>query len=421
MPLSAGDKLGPYEILAPIGKGGMGEVWKARDSRLDRTVAIKVSKEQFSDRFEREARAIAALNHPNICTLHDVGPNYLVMEPVDGAPVKGPLPIAKAVEYAAQILDALDAAHRKGITHRDLKPANILITKQGAKLLDFGLAKQSAPLRDADATLTRALTGQGQILGTLQYMAPEQLQGKDADPRSDIFAFGCILYEMLTGKLAFEGASAASLIAAIIERRAPSISAVAPPALDRLLQRCLAKDPEDRWQSARDLRAELQWAASTPAEIAPAAPSRRRYLPVLLTMLLVAAMASGATWWLRPRSTPAARLKMVLAPPADEQWRNATISPDGTKLGLVTTQGLLVRAVDSLETQLIKSTQGAGGSVSWSPDSLALVYTVPSTRELHKVRISGERRRRSSLVRSPSTAAPLGTPMGLSCTASWDR
>src|SRR5690349_5921051 len=176
MPLSAGDRLGPYEILAMIGEGGMGEVWKARDTRLDRIVALKFSKPEFSERFEREARSIAALNHPHICQLYDVGPNYLVMEFVEGSPLKGPLPVEKAVEYAGQILDALDAAHRKGITHRDLKPANILVTKQGIKLLDFGLAKQSAPLKQDGATLTQALTSQGQIVGTLQYMAPEQLQ-----------------------------------------------------------------------------------------------------------------------------------------------------------------------------------------------------------------------------------------------------
>jgi len=181
MPLSAGERLGPYEIVAMIGAGGMGEVWKARDTRLDRIVAIKVSQERFSDRFEGEARAVAALNHPHICTLHDVGPNYLVMEYVEGAPPKGPLPLERVLEYAGQILDALDAAHRKGIIHRDLKPANILVTKRGIKLLDFGLAKHAAPLKDVD--VTRALTDQGQIVGTLQYMSPEQLQGKEADPR----------------------------------------------------------------------------------------------------------------------------------------------------------------------------------------------------------------------------------------------
>src|SRR5690349_10035031 len=180
MPLPTSTRLGPYEILKLVGAGGMGEVYKARDTRLDRTVAIKVSPEQFSDRFEREARAVAALNHPHICQLYDVGPNYLVMEFIEGAPLKGPIPLEQAVAYTGQILVALDAAHRKGITHRDLKPGNILVTKQGIKVLDFGLAKQNA-LKEADATLTAALTAKGQILGTLQYMAPEQLHGGEAD------------------------------------------------------------------------------------------------------------------------------------------------------------------------------------------------------------------------------------------------
>src|SRR5579863_4783703 len=203
MSYTAGTRLGPYEILAPIGAGGMGEVYKARDPRLDRTVALKVSKAEFTERFTREARTVAQLNHPHICQLYDVGPDYLVMEYVEGKPLKGPLPLEKAVEYAGQILDALDAAHQKGIIHRDLKPANILVTKQGIKLLDFGLAKQAVPLKDVD--VTRALTNQGQIVGTLQYMSPEQLQGKEADARSDLFAFGCVLYELLTGKRAFDG------------------------------------------------------------------------------------------------------------------------------------------------------------------------------------------------------------------------
>ena len=253
--MNPGERIGPYLIEAPIGEGGMGEVFRARDTRLHRTVAIKLSKTDFTDRFEREARAIAALNHPHICTLYDVGPNYLVMEYIEGAPLKGPLPVAKAIEYASQILDALAAAHQKGFTHRDLKPANILVTKQGIKLLDFGLAKQTAPLKDTDATLTQALTSQGQILGTLQYMSPEQLQGKEADARSDLFAFGCVLYEILSGKRAFEGASAASVIAAILERE-PTPLDLHPP-LGRVIAKCLAKDPDERFQNARDLKYNL--------------------------------------------------------------------------------------------------------------------------------------------------------------------
>ena len=252
----------------------MGEVWQARDTRLNRTVAIKVGKQQFSQRFEQEARAVAALNHPHICQLYDVGPDYLVMEYVEGAALKGPMPIGKAVEYAGQILEALDAAHRKGITHRDLKPANILLTKQGIKLLDFGLAKQTAPIQETDAT--QALTGQGQILGTLQYMSPEQLQGKPTDMRSDLFAFGCVLYEMLTGKRAFEGESAASVIAAILERE-PAPLTVAPP-LERIVRRSLAKDPDQRFQTARDLKAAMAWAMEQPPPSTAAKPRRRWWI-----------------------------------------------------------------------------------------------------------------------------------------------
>jgi serine/threonine protein kinase len=271
MPLAAGDKLGPYEILSAVGEGGMGEVWRARDTRLNRVVAIKVSRTEFSDRFEREAHAVAALNHPSICTLHDIGPSYLVFEYVQGEPLTGPLPLEKALEYAGQICDALDAAHSKGIIHRDLKPANILVTRQGVKLLDFGLAKIDSPLRIAEESVTRGLTMKGQILGTLLYMAPEQVQGKEADARSDNFGFGCVLYEILTGKRAFEGGSAASVIAAILERPTPSIADIAPPALDRVLKRCLEKDPENRWQSAPESSHSCwaHWLGSTSARSRP--------------------------------------------------------------------------------------------------------------------------------------------------------
>jgi serine/threonine protein kinase len=250
MSLSVGEKLGPYEILAPIGAGGMGEVYKANDTRLDRIVAIKVSRTEFNERLEREARAVAALNHSNICQFFDVGPNYLVTEYIEGTPLKGPLPLDLVLKYAAQICDALDAAHKKGITHRDLKPANILVTRQGIKLLDFGLAKLAAEKPVDDATVAMALTGKNEIVGTLSYMSPEQLQAQDTgqpiDGRNDIFSFGLVLYEMLTGKRPFDGASAATVIAAIIERPAPSITGIAPPGLDRVLRKCLAKDPEER-------------------------------------------------------------------------------------------------------------------------------------------------------------------------------
>jgi len=222
--LEAGQSLGPYRIDSFLAAGGMGQVYSATDTRLHRQVAIKVSTAKFSERFEREARVIASLNHPHICQLYDVGPNYLVMEFVEGSPLSGPLPPTKAVEYAVQILDALGAAHRKGIVHRDLKPANILVTKQGIKLLDFGLARQSGVLQEVDATLTKGLTAKGEILGTLNYMSPEQLQARDTDARSDLFSFGCVLYEMLSGKQPFEGESTAGVIAAILEREPAALS-----------------------------------------------------------------------------------------------------------------------------------------------------------------------------------------------------
>ena len=263
MPLSAGDRLGAYEILSLLGSGGTGEVWKARDTRLDRIVAIKTSKQEFSERFEREARAVAALNHPHICQIYDVGPNYLVMEYVEGEPLQGPLSLEKAAEYANQILDALDAAHQKGITHRDLKPGNIFVTSQGIKLLDFGLAKQGGPLKETDATLTQAITGEGQIIGTLQYMSPEQLQGKEADARSDLFSFGCVLYEMLTGRRPFDGPNAATIIAAILDKEPAPLPV--SPALERVVKTCLAKDPGQRFQTAVETERALAWALAQPA------------------------------------------------------------------------------------------------------------------------------------------------------------
>src|SRR6266571_3972176 len=275
MPLISGTKLGPYEIQSPLGAGGMGEVYRARDTRLDRSVAIKILPEHLSNdpvrkqRFEREAKTISSLNHPNICTLHDIGHqdgmDYLVMECVEGETLakrleKGALPLEQVLKFGAQIADALDKAHRSGVIHRDLKPGNIMLTTTGAKLLDFGLTKPAAPLSSA-ATLTAAVTQdspvteQGTIVGTFQYMSPEQIEGKELDGRSDIFSLGAVLYEMLTGQRAFPGKSQLSVASAILEKEPAPISAVkptTPAALDRALRRCLAKDPEERWQTARD-------------------------------------------------------------------------------------------------------------------------------------------------------------------------
>src|SRR5262249_31548780 len=297
MNLGTGTRLGPYELLSPLGKGGMGEVYRAKDTRLDRTVAIKVlpqdlsSNPQRRQRFEREARAVSTLSHPHICVLYDVGHqdgiDYLVMEYIEGESLadrlaKGPLPLDQALGYAIQIADALDRAHRAGVIHRDLKPANIMITKSGAKLLDFGLAKLLGT--DSEAVFTGqsnlptervSLTGEGTIVGTFQYMAPEQLEAGAVDSRTDIFALGAVLYEMITGRKAFTGKSHASLVAAILERdpeQMSSIQPMTPPALDRLVKKCLAKEPDQRWQSAADVADELKWIADASSDVSAAAP-----------------------------------------------------------------------------------------------------------------------------------------------------
>src|SRR5499425_67877 len=275
MSLPCGTDLGPYEVLGSLGVGGMGEVYRARDTRLDRTVAIKIVPAQFSSdpvrkqRFEREAKTISSLNHPHICVLYDVGHqegiDYLVMECVEGETLarrleKGPLPLEQALKYGAQLADALDKAHRSGVVHRDLKPGNIVLAATGAKLLDFGLAKPVSPLASG-MTLTAdtpraTMTEEGTIVGTFQYMSPEQVEGKDVDGRSDIFSLGTVLYEMVTGQRAFQGKSQLSVASAILEKEPAPISTLkplAPAALDHAIRNCLAKNPEDRWQTARDL------------------------------------------------------------------------------------------------------------------------------------------------------------------------
>ena len=356
MPLQQGDRLGPYQIISLIGKGGMGEVYSAHDPRTGRDVAIKVSGERFNERFDREVRAVAALNHPNICTLFDVGPNYLVMEYIEGTPLKGPLPLDQALKYAVQICDALDAAHKKGVTHRDLKPANILVTKAGIKLLDFGLAKLSSAAQTAklpdDATFTMALTGKNEIVGTLYYMSPEQLQaqanGREIDSRSDTFSFGLVLYEILTGKRAFEGSSPASVIAAIMERPAPSITDVAPPALDRVLRKCLAKDPDERWQSTRDLKDELEWIASTP-DAGAAAPSGARFGWALIgtTIAALAALSGLALVHFREVRPPGPRsVRYEIPPPEKSRIDYFKLSPDGRLLAFTAQRHLWIRSLD---------------------------------------------------------------------------
>jgi serine/threonine protein kinase len=294
----------------------MGEVFKARDTRLERSVAIKILPPEFAAdanlrlRFEREAKAISQLSHPHICTLHDVGENYLVMELLDGETLadrllRGPIPIRDVARYGAQIADALDRAHRANIIHRDLKPANVMLTKSGAKLLDFGLAKANEAVVDIDgATQQKPLTREGTILGTFQYMAPEQLEGAEADARTDIFALGALLYEMATGKRAFDGKTKTSLIAAIVSGEPAPIADVqplTPPAFEHVVARCLAKEPDERWQSAHDVAEQLRWISATGSQAGIAAPAiekrnpRRNLGLALIALLVIAAAAYAAS------------------------------------------------------------------------------------------------------------------------------
>ncbi|MBW3671198.1 MAG: protein kinase [Acidobacteria bacterium] len=369
MTVSAATRLGPYEIIESIGAGGMGEVWRARDSRLDREVAIKVlpagfaGNSEFLQRFEREAKTISSLNHPHICTLHDVGQengtHYLVMEMIEGESLydrlkKGPLPPHEVLGYGRQIASALDAAHRRGVIHRDLKPGNIMLTKSGAKLLDFGLAKSAAEGEGIIAGLThlpteqKPLTREGTILGTFQYMAPEQLEGTSADARTDIFAFGAVLYEMATGRRAFQGESKTSLIASIVSHQPEPVSSVAPmspPALDHVVRKCLEKDPDDRWQSAHDIASELQWISEAGSEAGLAAPLafRRKHRERLAWLLAAAAIlvliASNLYWYRNAAEEP--RPIHLSFPSQTAQYAdvgNAFVSPDGRRVAFYAKQ-----------------------------------------------------------------------------------
>jgi serine/threonine protein kinase/Tol biopolymer transport system component len=414
VPLSSGTKLGPYEIVSALGAGGMGEVYRARDSRLDRTVAIKVLPSHHStdsalrQRFEREARTISQFSHPNICTLHDIGTHdgldYLVMEYIEGETLeqrlsKAPIPPTQALAYGIQVADALDKAHRAGIIHRDLKPANVMLTKSGAKLLDFGLAKLQEEVSVMAAALTemtvetKRLTTEGTLVGTFQYMAPEQLEGRQPDARSDIFAFGAVLYEMLSGKPAFGGKTKASMIAAILSSEPPPLSTVqplAPPALERVIQQCLAKDPDERWQSAGDIARELKWIAEGGSQASEPVPaisrrSRREYMAWGLAAVgFVLAIVFGSLFAVRTPKPQSAIRSLIL------QEENTTplliqdnagpvvLAPDGKALAYVAidTQGrilLWLRKLSEVHARALPGTDGANFPF-WSADSHAIGF-----------------------------------------------
>ncbi len=407
MTLQAGSRLGPYEVLSALGAGGMGEVYRGRDTRLDRTVAIKVLPSSVAedaerrDRFEREARAVSALNHPNICTLYDVGHqdgvDYLVMELVEGESLetrltKGPLPLDQVLRLGTEIADALGKAHRQGIIHRDLKPANVMLTRSGSKLLDFGLARMDAPPGTSSSVSflptqhQKALTQAGTVLGTFQYMSPEQLEGRDADARTDIFAFGALLYEAVTGRKAFESKSQASLISAIMAGTPPPISAtqpLTPPALDRVIQKCLAKDPDDRWQTAQDLSAELKWIADGGSQIGAPAPvvarrkSRERGAWIAAGVLGVITLALGARL-LTIRDVRPDPVRFSFVPPKDVALEWPQISPDGRRIAFVGVdpqgkRSIWVRPIASFDAVHLESTDGVGRPF-WSPDSRYLAF-----------------------------------------------
>ncbi len=416
MALALGTKLGPYEIQAPLGAGGMGEVYRARDTRLGRDVAIKILPPQFSSdplrkqRFEQEAKTISTLNHPHICVLHDIGHqdgvDYLVMECVEGETVakrleKGPLPLEQAVKYGAQVADALEKAHNKGIVHRDLKPGNIMLTKSGAKLLDFGLAKPAAPL-SSPAILTATdhqlpVTERGTIVGTFQYMSPEQVEGKEVDGRSDIFSLGAVLYEMLTGKRAFEGKSQLSVASAILEKEPAAISAVKPmmpPVLDHAVKKCLAKIPEERWQSASDLADELKWISQSGEHAggtAALAPPRefREHLLWLASGTLAVILILAAIWW---HNSKPPEQTMYFTAPMSFPARDIAAAPDGHTIAVVAylesarKNALWIYELGAPGAKILADTEGATYPF-WSPDGRFLAFFADG--KLKKVEVSG--------------------------------
>jgi len=414
--LSPGTRLGAYEIVSLVGSGGMGEVYRANDTRLDRTVAIKVVggrvtiSPEFRLRFEREARHIAALNHPRICTLFDVGYqdeiNFLVMEYLEGETLsrrlrRGAVSLEQTLRIGIEICDALASAHRHGIVHRDLKPGNVMLTKSGAKLLDFGLALSMAPMMTSpiDATVSptedHRLMPSEILVGTLPYMAPEQISGGRIDERTDIFAFGALLYELATGKRAFEGTDRGDLIVKILDRNPPPLAerVAVPAAFDRVVRKCLAKDPDERWQSAHDLLDELKWIAAMPpsAAFAPSAPkSRARQLALVAAgAATIAALGAAAGYFVSPAKQPPV-VKLALLPPGDAQFGNYAVSPDGSRVVFAaasngTTQ-LWTRSLDALTAQPLAGTTDPHDPV-WSPDGQSIAFF--SSGKLKRIPASG--------------------------------
>ena len=431
MTLASGTRLGPYEILAAVAAGGMGEVYRARDTRLERTVAVKVlpshlaANAEVRQRFEREAKTISSLSHPNICALYDVGNQdgveFLVMEYLEGETLsdrlaKGPLALDSVLRYGLEIADALDKAHRQGIVHRDLKPGNVMLTKSGVKLLDFGLAKAVAPsAARSGASLTAFpteargsnLTEEGTILGTFQYMAPEQLEGRDADARTDIFAFGAVLYEMATGKKAFSGRSQASLISSIMGSEPPPVSTAAPmtpPAFDRVVRTCLTKDPDDRWQTAHDIGVQLRWIQEGGSAVGLSAPvvarrkGRERIAWVLAALATAGLIGLAARDWRRSAArAPVARFsvlapeKTMFTPPGELSSAQMALSPDGRTLAFVANASgarplLWLRPLDSFNAVPLAGTEDALHPF-WSPDGRSIGFFTPTN--LKRVEASG--------------------------------
>src|SRR5690242_16445143 len=431
MPLTTGTKLGPYEILDLIGAGGMGEVYRARDTRLDRIVALKMSKDQFSERFEREARSVAALNHPNIAALYDVGPNYLVMEFVEGENLAGPLPLDTAVNYARQIAEAIEAAHEKGIVHRDLKPANIKVTPAGTiKVLDFGLAKAlsedppSGSMQDSP-TLSMAMTRAGMILGTAAYMSPEQAKGKPADRRADIWAFGVVFYELLAGGQTFSGDTAAETLASVLKEAISfdRLPADTPQPVRSLLQRCLERDLRKRLQAIGEARIILEGpmeaqsgGTEVPRQTEVRPTSRTGWIAAGALAVALAGLAAY-TWWPRPVPVEIGAVRYTVAPPEGATLTSnapnamqVAVSPDGRYVAFVADESgkgrsLWVRALGSLTAQKLDRTDGAGFPF-WSPDSQTIAFFADG--KLKRIPVSGG---------SPLTICDAPNPDG----GTWNR